>query len=114
MSLSTQQQTSANALAALAAIPRGAVQKHFAQVASVDRFDSAIRVNAAHELAAHIQRFGLLLSGSEVARLEAAWHDANNPELATALSIAVGTLKPNAKRVANRLEQITVPGAPVP
>ncbi|HEV7999802.1 MAG TPA: HEAT repeat domain-containing protein [Planctomycetaceae bacterium] len=114
MSLSTERQTSANALTALAAIPRGAVQRHFAQLASTDRFDSAIRLDAAHQLAAHIQRYGLLLSRSEVAQLEAAWHDANSPELATALSVAVGTLKPNAKRVADRLERIAVPGTPRP
>jgi hypothetical protein len=114
MSLSTERQTSANALTALAAIPRGDVQRHFSQLASTDRFDAAIRVDAAHQLAAHIQRFGLLLSRSEVAQLEAAWHDANSPELATALSVAVGMLKPNAKRVANRLEHIALPTAPVP
>jgi HEAT repeat protein len=114
MSLSTERQTSANAMTALAAIPRGAVQRHFSQLASTDRFDSAIRLDAAHQLAAHIQRFGLLLSRSEIAQLEAAWHDANSPELATALSVAVGTLKPNAKRVADRLERIAVPGTPRP
>ncbi len=109
MSLSTDRTTSANAMTALAAIPRGDVQRHFAQVASTDRFDSAIRLDAAHQLAAHIQRFGLLLSRSEVNQLEAAWHDAPSPELATALSVAVGTLKPNPKRVANRLERIAAP-----
>ncbi|HET6323901.1 MAG TPA: HEAT repeat domain-containing protein [Planctomycetaceae bacterium] len=114
MSLSTDRTTSANAMTALAAIPRGDVQRHFAQVASTDRFDSAIRLEAAHQLAAHIQRFGLLLSRTEVSQLEAAWHDAQSPELATALSVAVGTLKPNPKRVANRLERIAVPGAPLP
>jgi HEAT repeat protein len=114
MSLSTERQTSANALTALAAIPRGDVQRHFSQLASTDRFDAAIRIDAAHQLASHIQRFGLLLSRSEVAQLEAAWHDANSPELATALSVAVGMLKPNAKRVANRLEHIAVPTVPVP
>jgi DNA-directed RNA polymerase specialized sigma24 family protein len=114
MSLSTDRLTSGNALAALAAIPRGDVQRHFAQLASTDRFDSAIRLDAAHQLAAHIQRFGLLLSRSEVAQLEAAWHDASSPELATALSVAVGTLKPNAKRVADRLGHIALPAAPTP
>jgi HEAT repeat protein len=114
MALSTEGPTSANAMAALAAIPRGEVQKHFAQLASADRFDLAIRLDAAHQLAAHIQRFGLLLSRSEVAQLESALHDATNPELATALSAAIGTLKPNSRRVADRLHKIAVPTAPSP
>jgi hypothetical protein len=114
MALSTDRPTSANAMAALAAIPRGEVQRHFAQLASTDRFEPAIRLGAAHELTAHIQRFGLLLSRSDVAQLEAAWHDASSPELATALSAAVGMLKPDPKRVAIRLQNIAVPAAPTP
>jgi len=114
MGLSTDRPTSANAMAALAAIPRGEVQRHFAQLASTDRFDPAIRLDAAHELTAHIQRFGLLLSRSEVAQLEAAWHDASSPELATALSAAVGMLKPNPKRVASRLQSIAIPAVSAP
>jgi len=114
MALSTDRPTSANAMAALAAIPRGEVQRHFAQLASTDRFEPAIRLGAAHELTAHIQRFGLLLSRSDVAQLEAARHDASSPELATALSAAVGMLKPDPKRVAIRLQNIAVPAAPTP
>jgi hypothetical protein len=114
MGLSTDRATSVNAMAALAAIPRGDVQRHFAQLASTDRFDPTIRLDAAHELIAHIQRFGLLLSRSEVAQLESAWHDASSPELATALSAAVGMLKPNPKRVASRLQSIAVPAVPAP
>ncbi|HEV8068284.1 MAG TPA: HEAT repeat domain-containing protein [Planctomycetaceae bacterium] len=114
MGLSTDRATSVNAMAALAAIPRGDVQRHFAQLASTDRFDPTIRLDAAHALIAHIQRFGLLLSRSEVAQLESAWHDASSPELATALSAAVGMLKPNPKRVASRLQSIAVPAVPAP
>jgi HEAT repeat protein len=114
MALSTEGPTSANALAALSAIPRGEVQKHFAQLASADRFDLAIRLDAAHQLAAHIQRFGLLLSRPDVSQLESALHDATSPELAAALSAAVGTLKPNARRVATHLQKIGAPAAPAP
>jgi HEAT repeat protein/CheY-like chemotaxis protein len=114
MSLSTERPTSANAMAALAAIPRGDVQRHFAQLASTDRFDLSIRLEAAHQLAAHIQRYGLLLPRSEATTLEQAWHEATDPELATALSVAVGMLQPNAKRVAARLQRIPAPAAAVP
>jgi HEAT repeat protein len=114
MALSTDHATYANAMAALAAIPRGEVQRHFAQVASNDRNDAAIRIDAAHQLAAHIQRHGLLLPRPEVAQLEAAWHDAATPELATSLAAVVGTLKPNARRVATRLQAIPAPATPAP
>jgi hypothetical protein len=114
MAISTDRLTSSNALAALAAIPRGEVQRHFAQLASSERIDPAVRIDSARQLAAHIQRYGLLLPRSEVAQVEAAWHDASSPELATALSAAVGTLKPSPKRVATRLQQITIPAGPVP
>jgi hypothetical protein len=114
MALSNDKATYANAMTALAAIPRGEVQKHFAQLAFTDRFDAAIRIDAARHLAEHIQRYGLLLSRSEVAQLEGALHDASSPELATALAAAVGTLQPNAKRVATRLQAIPAPAAAVP
>ncbi len=114
MALSNDKNTYANAMIALSAIPRGEVQKHFAQLASTDRFDQAIRIDAAHHLAEHIQRYGLLLSRSEVTQLENALRDAPSSELATALSAAVGTLKPSAKRVADRLQAIPAPAAAVP
>jgi HEAT repeat protein len=114
MAISTDRAVSSNALAALSAIPRGEVQRHLAQLASTERIDPAIRIDAAHLLAAHVQRHGLLLPRSEVTQLEAAWHEASTPEVATALSGAVGTLKPNPKRVATQLQQLAVPTAPVP
>ncbi len=114
MGLSTERSLSANAMAALAAIPKGDVQRHFAQLASTDRFDPAIRLDAARQLATPFSDLDCCFPRSEVAQLEAAWHDATDPELATALSVAVGTLKPNARRVATRLQSLAVPTAPAP
>ena len=114
VAISADRAVSSDALAALSGIARGEVQQRFAQMASSERIDPPMRVDAAHQLAAHIQRHGLLLSRGEVGQLEAAWHDASNPELATALSAAVGTLKPNAKRTATRLQHIAVPGGTLP
>ena len=109
MAASTDRAYAANALVALAAIPTGAVQRHFEQLAISERLDPAIRELAAHELAAHIQRHGLLLHSNQVAQLESAWRSAQSPELATALAAAVGALKPNAKRVGDRFQRATVP-----
>ena len=96
-------------LTALAAIPSGAVQQHFEQLAVGERLDPAIREAAAHHLAAHIQQHGLLLHGSQVAELETAIQSAQSPELATALAAAVGSLKPNAKRVSTRFQRAASP-----
>lgn len=109
MAISTDRPFYANAIAALASIPTGTVQRHFEQLAVSERLDPAIRELAARELAAHIQRHGLLLHGSQVAQLESSWRSAQSPELATALAAAVGSLKPNAKRVGDRLQRATSP-----
>jgi HEAT repeat protein len=113
MAVSTDRSAYANALTALAAIPSGAVQRHFEQLAVGERLDPAIREAAARHLAAHIQRHGLLLHGSQVAELELALRSAQSPELATALAAAVGSLKPNAKRVSTRFQRAaTITPAP--
>lgn len=114
MLLSTDRSVYANAMEALAAIPTGAVQRHFEQLAIGERLDPAIREAAARHLVAHIQRHGLLLSAAQVAELEAAWRSAQSPELATALAAAVGSLKPNARRVSSRFQRAAVlaPSAP--
>jgi hypothetical protein len=109
MAISTDRSVYANAIAALSAIPTGTVQRHLEQLAVGERLDPAIRELAARELAAHIQRHGLLLYTSQVAGLESAWRTAQSPELATALAAAVGSLKPNAKRIGDRLQRATAP-----
>jgi HEAT repeat protein len=109
MAISTDRSFYANAIAALAAIPTGTVQRHLEQLAIGERLDPAIREFAARELTAHIQRHGLLLHSSQVAELESSWRTAQSPELSTALAAAVGSLKPNAKRVGDRLQRATAP-----
>ena len=109
MVISTDRSVYANALAALAAIPTAAVQRHFEQLSVSERLDAVIREAAARHLATHIQRHGLLLSAAQVAELEAAWRSAQTPELATSLAAVVGSLKPNAKRVGSRFQRVAVP-----
>jgi hypothetical protein len=109
MVVSTNPSLAANALLALAAIPSAAVQQHFEQLATSERLDASLRTMAARHLAAHIQRHGLLLPPDGVRRLEASWTQASDRQLATALAAAVGTLKPNARLVTERLQNAAPP-----
>jgi HEAT repeat protein len=113
MAISMDRSVYANALTALAAIPTGAVQRHFEQLAISERLDPAIREAAAGHLVAHIQRHGLLLSAGQVNELESAWRSAQSPEMATTLAAVVGSLKPNARRVSDRFQSAPTP-APAP
>lgn len=114
MAISTDRSVFANALAALAAIPTTAVQRHFQQLAISERLDPAIREAAARQLGAHIQRHGLLLTASQAGELEPAWRAAQSPELATDLAAVIGSLKPNAKRVSSRFQKVAVPNPAAP
>jgi CheY-like chemotaxis protein len=114
LGVSTDPAVSADALAALAAIPTAAVQRDFQQIAVSERLEVPMRVMAARHLAAHIQRHGLLLSPSNAADLETAWRSAKSPELETALAAVIGSLKPNAKHVAGRLQQAASTRRPTP
>jgi hypothetical protein len=55
------------------------------------------------QLAFHIQRFGLLLSPTEVAAVHAVWKNASDRQVKTAFASVVGSLKPDSKEVGQRL-----------
>jgi hypothetical protein len=114
MLVSTDRTNFANALAALSAIPSANVQQHFEQLAIGQRLDPPIREAAARYLVTHIEHHGLLLTAAQVSQLEAAWRAAPTPELETALAAVVGSLKPNARRVSSRFEQLAPPSRQIP
>ncbi len=114
MLVSTDRANYANALAALSAIPSASVQQHFEQLAIGQRLDPAIREAAARYLVAHIEHHGLLLTAAQVTEVETAWRTAPTPELATALAAAVGALKPNARRVSSRFQELAPPARQTP
>jgi hypothetical protein len=64
-----------------------------------------LRIAATQRLATHVQRFGLLLSSETVARIHQLWNDRKQPdELRTALGSLIGSLKPDAALVGQRLQ----------
>jgi len=69
---------------------------------------------AANRLAAHIQRFGLLLSKLEVNTLEALRDAEADPNLHAALSAVIGSLRPNDRLVTERLKAIPAPSLITP
>jgi HEAT repeat protein len=112
--VSTDPVLSSNALAAMAAIPTSKVQRQFEQLAVSERLDPSIREGAARQLAAHIHRYGLLLSAAEAAEVQAAWRSAASPEVATSLAAVMGSLKPNPLRVGTLLLRVPAPLKPAP
>jgi len=110
----SQPRTTQNALLALAAIPTANAQRQLYDVATSPARKVAVRTIAADQLASHIRRFGLTLSAKEVLDLERKWRAAGDRTLATALAGVVGSLRPNARRVADRLRKSPPPTVPVP
>jgi hypothetical protein len=98
-----------NAVGALAAIPTKTAQQRLEGVAVSPTQDAALRELAAVQLAFHIQRHGLLLTGDQVREVEAAIPAAGDPQLASALTSVMGSLKPNAKAVGDQLQQFPIP-----
>ncbi len=102
------------ALFALAAIPTPSSQVRLKEVVDREAVGTDIRETAALQLAFHIQRFGLLLSTTQVREVETIWQTTNDPVLKTALASVIGSLKPNAKRVGDRLRNFPQPIATQP
>lgn len=102
---------SENVLRTLGSLGTRSAQQALLQTAISAGTDDAMRELAATQLAVHIQRYGLLISSTDAATIEPAWRAAENPAVSTALAAVVGSLKPNAPLVSDRLRQIA-PAAP--
>jgi hypothetical protein len=100
---------SGNVLTALSAIPTHAVQSRLAEAATNPRLADETRVQAATQLGTHITRFGLVLSAEEVDAVTGAWRSAERVDLKSALATVMGTLKPSAGLIGERLRRATVP-----
>lgn len=98
-----------NALQALGAISTKPVQDQFAELAVAENADPRLREAAALQLAFHIQRFGPLLDEKAVLAIYTGWKSAGDADLSTALASVLGSLKPNAKRVGQRLGKFPEP-----
>lgn len=103
------QDVGVNALTALSGIATGASQRRMAAIAMNPQLEPALRHTAASQLAFHIQRYGLLLTKEEVIAVNTAWVAAENPVVKSALAGVMGTLRPNATLVGERLRQFPLP-----
>ena len=101
-------------LVALAAIPTKAVQQQLAVIASNEEVGERLRENAALQLNFHILRFGAMIDERDALALRSSWSAATDPALSTALASVLGALKPDAKRIGERLEKFPAPSLTAP
>ena len=98
-----------NAIVALGGIASGSAQRRLSAVALNPQLDAGLREAAASQLGYHIQRFGLLLTKDEVAAVHTGWVEAKTPTIKSALAVVIGTLRPNATLIGERLQQFPAP-----
>jgi hypothetical protein len=97
------------ALMALSGIGSPTVQSQFLAVLVHPQDAPALRIGAANQLAYHIQQHGVLLTSDNVRELLQAWQTADDPNVASALAAAIGSLRPDSKTVRARLQQLPPP-----
>ncbi|MBI3865879.1 MAG: HEAT repeat domain-containing protein [Planctomycetia bacterium] len=99
-------EVSSYGLEALGEIATQTSQRRIAGVVLDPQARLDLRRTAAAKLAFHVQRFGLMLSKSDVEALRAVWESAREPaELRTAVGGVIGSLKPDAALAGKRLKQ---------
>lgn len=101
-----------NALVALGHIGTASVQTALGEFALNNRLPPVTRRAAAGQLVSHIQRYGLLISADEAAALTAGWEQTADAEIKAALAAVVGSLKPNAGLVGERLRRLSIVPTP--
>jgi HEAT repeats len=99
-------------LPALAAIASKNSQQTLQMMTVNVTADVKFRRLAATLLATHIQRYGLLLSNTQVAALRKLRATATDAELATAMAAVIGTLKPDRQLSGKRVQSIPLPKLP--
>lgn len=107
-------EVSGAAIVALGAVATPAAQLRLLDAAINDAAEPASRAAAARQLGFHIQRFGLLLSASDVERLEARAAAESDPAAQSAIAAVIGSLRPDPKVVRERLLSYPVSTAPMP
>ena len=94
-----------NALIALAGIGTKSAQKRLADLALNSQVEDTVRQAAANQLAYHIQHYGLMLTKDEVVDVHSGWKSAESPQVKSALASVIGSLRPNATLIGERLRQ---------
>ncbi len=95
-----------NVIVALGTIAKPTVQSRLMDFTLNARLPIETRTRAADQLAAHIQRYGLLLSNDEIRLVSAAQETDDSPVIQAALAPVVGTLQPNPGLAGQRLQQL--------
>ena len=103
-----------NAIIALGGIASGSAQRRLSAIALNAQLNAGLREAAAAQLGYHIQRFGLLLTKDEVAAVHSGWVGEKTPAIKSAMAGVIGTLRPNASLVGERLQQFPAPGGRMP
>jgi hypothetical protein len=98
---------------ALGAIPTSSAQVRLLDTAVGDNIAPPLRISAARQLAFHIQRFGLLVSNDDLARLRDEAASVTDPAESTALTGVLGSLKPDAKTTREMLMSYPRSSAPL-
>ncbi|MFK7778168.1 MAG: HEAT repeat domain-containing protein [Gimesia sp.] len=94
----------ANALIILGGIPTRSAQSDLVTVVTNKMIEADIKEIAALQLAFHIQKFGLLIDSKQITAIRQAYRIAKDPKLNTALAAVMGTLMPDNKVIAERLQ----------
>lgn len=100
-------------IVALGAIGTPTVQKRFHEFVIAPSMDMNVRRRSALQLAFHIQRYGLLLSPAEIDQVIQLGQGGSAPELSTALSSVLGSLKPSPSAVRKLIIDSPMSATPV-
>ncbi|MBS0204161.1 MAG: HEAT repeat domain-containing protein [Planctomycetes bacterium] len=109
MVVAEDQDIGVNAMAAMSGITSANVQRRLSKIATNMQLDPSLQQAAATQLGFHIQRFGLLLTKDEVSEVRTGWNATENPAVKAALASVMGTLRPDAALIGERLRQFPSP-----
>lgn len=94
-----------NCLLALGAVATRESQTKMAKLLLEDGAPLRLRVTAALQLAYHIQRHGLVITDAQVRGVHELFDNPRDPALHTAVSAVIGSLRPDAQLVGDRLRK---------
>lgn len=102
-----------DAIVALGGIGRPSVQKRMADLITSPAAAVEAKRLAAYELAAHVQRHGLLLARTDLDQVMTAWESSTDESLRVGLSSLVGSLKPQPAGVRRQIVDFPESAAPL-
>ena len=102
-----------DAIVALGGIGRVSVQQRLADLITAPASAIEAKRLAAFELAAHVQRYSLLLPRSELDALMSVWESSTDESLRIGLSSLVGSLKPQSAGVRSQINDFPESAAPI-